>query len=105
LAGCCADYGLLETGLRSNRRILPFRITQPVSVFLAYDLHLRGIADNSLLAHEDWGLFGLSRDDVVQELKRLSRQGDLVIQAAGDVVRISWTYKDMETVCNVLAQG
>jgi hypothetical protein len=26
LTGCCADYGMLERGLRSSRRILPFRI-------------------------------------------------------------------------------
>lgn len=105
LTGCCADYGLLEAGRKSDRRILPFRITQPVAAYLAYDLHFSGAGDNTLLSHEDWGLFGLSRDDVVQELKRLALLGSLVIQAAGDVVRISWTYKDMEALCDVLAQG
>ena len=37
LTGCCADYGLLEKGTRSNRKILPFRITAPVAAYLAYD--------------------------------------------------------------------
>jgi hypothetical protein len=27
LTGCCADYGMLERGRRSSRRILPFRIS------------------------------------------------------------------------------
>ena len=102
LAGCCADFGLLQAGLKSTRQILSFRIAQPVAAFLAYDLHFSGMGDNTVLAHEDWGLFGLSREDVAQELKRVSLQGNLVIQSASDIVRISWTYSDMEALCDGL---
>ena len=45
LTGCCADYGMLERGLRSSRRILSFRISPVVAAYLAYELHflvLRG---------------------------------------------------------------
>src|SRR5690606_34552334 len=90
LTGCCADYGLLERGLRSSRRILPFRISYPAAAYLAFDLHFAGIGDNALLTHPDWQLFGLAREDVLDELKKLSLKGHLIIQAAGDVVRISW---------------
>ena len=47
LTGCCADYGLLERGLRSSRRILPFRISATTSAYLAYELHFRGVGDNA----------------------------------------------------------
>ncbi|MER8438324.1 DUF1819 family protein [Mesorhizobium sp. M1312] len=105
LTGCCADYGLLEKGLRSSRKILPFRVTSPVAAYLSYDLHFSGIGDNALLSHDDWKLFGLSREDVLEELKRLSLKGHVIIQAAGDVVRIGWKHPSMEALCDVLSKG
>lgn len=105
LTGCCADYGLLERGLRSSRRILPFQISPVVAAYLAHELHFAGVGDNALLAHEDWRLFGLAREDVLEEFKRLSLKGLLIVQAAGDTIRIGWKQPDMEALCNVLAQG
>lgn len=105
LTGCCADYGMLERGLRSSRRILPFRISPTVATYLAYELHFAGVGDNALLTHGDWQLFGLAREDVLEEMKRLSLKGLLIVQAAGDVIRISWKQPDMEALCDVLAQG
>lgn len=105
LTGCCADYGLLEKGLKSTRRILPYRVTPTASAYLAYDLHLKGLGDNALLAHHDWQLFGMSRDDVIDELKRLSLKGHLIVQAAGDVVRIGWKHQSMEALCDVISKG
>ena len=105
LTGCCADYGMLERGLRSTRRIIPFRISPSVAAYLAYELHFAGVGDNALLMHEDWQLFGLAREDVLEEIKRLSLKGLLIVQIAGDVIRISWKQPDMESLCNVLTQG
>lgn len=105
LTGCCADYGMLERGTKTSRRILPFRISQAASAYLAHELHYSGVADNSLLVHEDWQLFGLARDDVLDEIKRHSLKGLLILQTAGDSVRISWKQPDMEALCDVLTKG
>ena len=105
LTGCCADYGLLAQGTRQKRRMQSFRITSIASAYLAYDLHLSGIGDNALLGHPDWQLFGLAREDVLAELKRLSLKKLVFVQAAGDVIRIEWPQPNMEALCNVLAQG
>lgn len=105
LTGCCADYGMLERGRRTSRRILSFRISPVVAAYLAYELHFSGVGDNALLTHEDWQLFGLAREDVLEELKRLSLKGLLIVQAAGDVIRISWKQQDMEALCDVLTQS
>ncbi len=105
LVGCCADYGMLEHGSRFSRRILPFRISPSVAAYLAYELHFAGVADNALLIHEDWQLFGMAREDVLEEIKRLSLKGLLILQAAGEVIRITWRQKDMEGLCHVLTQG
>lgn len=105
LTGCCADYGMLERGRRTSRHILPFRISPVVMAYLAYELHFSGVGDNALLTHEDWQLFGLAREDVLEEIKRLSLKGLLIVQAAGDVIRISWKQQDMEALCDVLTQS
>jgi hypothetical protein len=105
LTGCCADYGMLEPGSRSSRRILSFRASSVIAAYLAYDLHFSGVGDNALLTHEDWQLFGLAREDVLEEIKRLSLKGLLIIQAAGDVIRISWKHPNMEALCDVLTQS
>lgn len=104
LMGCCASFGLLESGQKSNRRLVPFRISEIAAAYLAYELHFAGIGDNAMLIHEDWQLYGLDREDVLVEIKRLSLKGLLMVQVAGDVVRVSWKFSNMEVLCDVLTQ-
>jgi hypothetical protein len=105
LTGCCADFGLLERGQRSERRILPFRIESRVATILAYDLHFAGLGDNSLLADQDWALFGMDSADTLGELRRLSLRGLMIVQTAGNVTRIGWQYKTIDEVTDAVAQG
>ncbi len=105
LTGYCADFGLLERGRKRTRRILPYRIEQRVVAILVYDLHFAGHGDNSIVSHSDWALFGLESTDVVAELKRLALKGWLIVQAAGNVIRIGWEYNNMEEVIDALTQG
>ena len=96
---------MLERELRTSRCILPFRISPTVVAYIAYELHLAGIGDNVLLTHETWQLFGMAREDVLEEIKRLSLKELLIVQAAGDVIRISWKQPHMETLYDIFAQG
>ena len=105
LTGCCCDFGLLESGPRTKRRILPFRIEPQVTTVLAYDLHFAGLGDNQVLASEDWRLFGLEREDVLNELKRQSLQGKFIVQTAGGISKISWPCKSIEELVDVIADG
>ena len=104
LTGCCGDFGLLAAGAARVRKILPFRIEPVAGTILAYDLHAQNLGDNQLLAHSDWAIFGLAREDVLAELKRIALQGFLIVQSAGGVTRISWTYPSLQELANVLAQ-
>ncbi len=97
--------GVFQQPDKDGRQILPFRIEQKVIAYLSYELHFSGVGDNALLTHEDWQLFGLAREDVLEQLKRLSLKGLLIVQAAGDLVRVSWKQHDMEAFCDVLAQS
>jgi hypothetical protein len=103
LMGCCADFGLMEVGNRASRRLLPYRMLPATAAYLAYDLHFHGMADSSIVDHEDWELFGLSHQEVLAELKELSLKSMLILQSAGDLVRISWKFHSMEALCDVLA--
>lgn len=104
LIGCCTDFGLLESTKSSSRAVTQLRIENTVALFLAYDLHSKGLADNALMVHDDWLLFGLEANDVREELRRLGLQGHVLLQSAGSSVRIEWKYKTMEELVHVLTQ-
>lgn len=103
LVSCLVDYGFMEPQGRSERRITPPRLADNVAIYLAYELHFSGLGDNAVINHPDWQLFGLSPEDVREELKALAVNRHWIIQAAGDVVQISWAYKNMEEVIDVIA--
>jgi hypothetical protein len=104
LLSVCGDYHLLQPLNRASRQITPIRIDPCVIVILAYDLHLQSIADNNLINHPDWQLFGLQPEDVRDELKRLGVNKFWIIQTAADVVSISWAYKTMKEVVDVIIE-
>lgn len=105
LGACCADFGLLESGEKNGRNILSFQIEARVLAILAYDFHFAGLGDNSVLSHSDWKLFGMDRDDVLNEFKRHARKSWFIVQSAGDIVRIGWQAKNKEELINVIAAG
>ena len=74
-------------------------------VLLAYDLHFAGHGDNSILNHPDWSLFGMDRNDVLNELKRLALKGWFIVQAAGDAVRVGWQYQTREELTDAFVKG
>ena len=104
LTGCCADFGLLEKGRKSVRNIMPFRVQQRTIAFLAYDLHFAGFGDNAVISHPDWELFGLQKEDLREEMKRLSLKGFFIVQSAGDVISIGWNYNNWEELIDAITQ-
>jgi len=105
LVGCCADFGLLGKRTLKGRHIVPYRIEPRVAAYLAHDLHFDGLGDNAVTSHPDWQLFGMTRDDVREEFRRLSLKGHFIHQSAGSITHIGWKHKRMEEFVDVLAQG
>ena len=83
---------------------MPYRIETHVAALLAHDLHFTGLGDNAVVAHQDWGLFGLEDADVRGELKKVSLQGHFIIQAAGDVIHIGWNYQSLQELIDVFVK-
>lgn len=98
VAGCCADFGLLERGSKSVRRIQPCRIEPRVSILLAHDLRFAGSGDAAVVNHPDWSLFGLTPPDVLDELRRQALSGLFMIQSAAAITRITWRCENWEQV-------
>jgi hypothetical protein len=105
ILGCLVDYGFLVIENRKERLITPPRLSRKMIVYLAYELHFSGEGDNSVINHKDWQLFGLSPNDVQEEIKSLAVNKHWIIQAAGEVVQISWTYKNREEMLSVITQS
>lgn len=105
LIGCCADYGLISLKRTSSREIKVLRLHELTLLFFAYWLHFQEIGDNSIISHELWKIFGLEPNDVKEELKSISKKGWMIVQSAGDVTRISWTFNSLEEVVNVITES
>ena len=103
IIGCLVDYSFLAVENSKERRLTPPRLSEKFAVYLAYELHFSGCGDNAVINHADWQLFGLSPNDIRDEMKYLSLNRHWIIQTAGEVVQISWTYKSMEEVISGIA--
>ncbi|BDC48934.1 hypothetical protein F183_A12500 [Bryobacterales bacterium F-183] len=104
LTGALADFGLLSEGRETAKEIHPFRILSGTALYLAHEVHFKGFSDNSILELPDWKLFGIARDEVVRELDKLAHDGHFILQYAGDLLRISWRYKNMEECVDAIAR-
>lgn len=86
------DFGLLNAG----NEILPYELADFTLLYLMYELHFQGLSDRAIWKHEDWGLFNLSPEAVLNRIMGLSLKGGYIAQTSGDLLLISWNYKTME---------
>lgn len=105
LVRALSDFGLLEQVKHLAKPFRPYRLLLETVLFLAYEVHFKGFSDNSILDLPDWRLFGLAREDVVQQLDKAARAGHYILQYSGDLLRISWRYRTMEECLDAIAGG
>ncbi len=105
LIGCCADYGMLSSKRSPVRQIQSIRLEEYTLLFFSYWLHFQQMGDNRIIKHDLWQLFGLTPDDVREELKRISKKDWLIVQSAADVTRISWRFNSLEEVVDVITES
>jgi hypothetical protein len=103
LPGCLTDFQLAGQDHRGSRDIFPIAISPLTVLYLAHDIHFAGHSDDGVIDHPDWRVFGLQRLDVVQELRRQASKGHFIVQYAGDLLRVSWNFKNMEEALRGIA--
>jgi hypothetical protein len=104
LTGTLADFGFVEDVKKNARPLRPYRLLPETALFLAHEIHFKEFSDNSILESPDWKLFGISREEVVQQLDKLARGGHFILQYSGDLLRISWKYLTMEECLDAIAR-
>ena len=89
LNGICAGFGLWKK--QGKQYIATPPVMHPdLALLLACELHDRGLTDNDVVSHQDWGFFGWDRSDVLRELKSSRYTNAFLVQSNGDLVSISW---------------
>jgi Putative inner membrane protein (DUF1819) len=97
------DFGFLQEDKPGCRQVPPYRPADGTIVYLAHLLHVGGVTDASLADQDAWALYGLEPRDVWNRLEGLAAEGWFVVQRAGQVVRITWTYHTVEEAVDALA--
>ena len=82
--------------LDKERKVKPIFLQDFTANYLAHELHFKGLSDNAIVESNDWKLFGYSRLDTIKHLERLSFQGSFFLQNSGEIIKISWTHKNMK---------
>ena len=98
------DFKLTRDMPQGRREIVPFSIQPTTTLYLAHEAHFFGLGDHAVLDHADWKLFGLDRQGVLEELRKVAAEGHLIVQFSGDLLRIAWKYKTMEECLDGIAQ-
>ena len=98
------QFGLLRRWKPGVREVIPYRITDEALIYLVYSIHLSGATDGSLPDHGAWRLLGMAPAEFLSRLELLGDRSYFVVQRAGEVVRITWTYDSMEDVVRALTK-
>lgn len=93
---CLIDFKLTDR----SKRILPFYINDLTANYWIHKQHFKGLSDLAITELEEWGLFGLDHQDVLNLLHRLSLTGSFLYQHSGEIIKITWKYNSMNDFIN-----
>ena len=100
--GIAHDFELLGDSSRGSRPIDHWVPSDGLILDLVYDLHFLGLADDEVIAADEWQCLGLEREDVIAYLNRLDQRGHLTIQDSGILCRIDWKYRERSELNDAL---
>jgi hypothetical protein len=90
---CLIDFNITDR----SKNILPFFVTDYTINYWMHKLHYKGFNDETIINSEEFRLFGLDKNEVINHAKRISLAGHFIIQDAGELVRITWKYQSMQS--------
>jgi hypothetical protein len=99
-----SDFGYIAPGRGKARVMTPPAILPETVCFIAYEARERRIPDSLVAADPAFTLFGMSHQKALEELIHVSGQYGLIVQSAGDLVRISYKYQTMEDFLDALVR-
>jgi hypothetical protein len=105
ILGFLRDIGFLREARRGRREIIDYRMSDEGILILARELHEAGFRNSALCAHNDWGLFGLSEQDLLTRMALLGEDNGLLLQRAGSVVEINWGVSSIQELIHRLSEA
>ncbi|CAG0947528.1 hypothetical protein ANRL1_04231 [Anaerolineae bacterium] len=102
MLGALRDFGLIREERRGRREVVNYRMTDAGVIYLAHELHISGLSDVQVVESLDWALFGMDRTRVLERLEELGASAGMLVQRAGSVVRITWSYPTMEAMIDAI---
>lgn len=97
---CLIDFKIIDR----SKRLLPFFLNDITANYWLHKQHFKGFSDEAVLSLEEWELFGLNKEEVVNLFHRLSLNGSFLFQHAGDITIINWKYKSMTELINGITE-
>lgn len=91
ITGCMNDFRLIE----KNKTIRHFLASDATINFLLHEAHFRGLSDMQLLQLPDWAILGLTTNDLIRRINRLTQRGQFIAQYSGELLTISWSYSTL----------
>ena len=92
LISCIKDFGLINSDGYLTLRFPD----QKVINYTLHELHFEGHRDDEIIRDGVWDLLGLSNQQVIKELEKISFKGTFLFQYSGEILKIGWNYKSME---------
>lgn len=92
------DFRLID----KKHNIIALFLSDNIANYLAHELHFMGYSDEAVASAEEWTLFGYDRYDTIKHLERLAIQGHFIFQHSGDLLRITWHYKNMKELIDAI---
>jgi hypothetical protein len=83
---------------------IPVFLSDKTANYLSHELHFKGYSDEAIAIAEEWKLFGYNHYDVTRHFERLAAQGHFIFQNAGDLIKITWKYNNMNELIDAIGQ-
>ena len=90
--------------LDKKYKCIPVFLSDKTANYLSHELHFKGYSDEAIANAEEWKIFGYNRYDVTRHFERLAAQGHFIFQNAGDLIKITWNYKNMKELIDAIGQ-
>jgi hypothetical protein len=91
LMSSLVDFKFIE----KNSRVVPVFINDITANYLLHELHFNGLSDEDIIMAEEWKIFGLNKNEIIDIVHKISLTGIFLFQYSGDLFKINWKYQTM----------
>jgi hypothetical protein len=61
-----------------------------------HELHFKGKSDKEIVHDNLWKLLGMTMQEIIMEMEKISFRGSFIFQYSGEILKIGWKHQNME---------